>query len=1120
MTDQPHFQRAEPPQAQGQAASNGTLGPFQSIRQLMSARRAFYKRIEEAKAHYSQALRDDNIAASSGTNSGGEDNQPAGKNGVARFVTPIDFAADDNTVVESSLQHDGNEAGGDALSVWKVNLFLRDEREDGIDRANGAAPFDQRFCGKQQPIAVTVVIKFNAANPDVEAPMFRIVSPRITGPSLFHGVVCANDLANGEWSLRRIFDVLLALRAHLIQHCAMEVGTKDGKFSEVEASDGATYIATLHPEWKLQSDVPPEALAKVRELVEAAATNSNQAAYLAQELQQREMQLTRHMVTERRPYADRSPTLTSDHNIYDSETEAMVRHLRELALQRIDEAAAVAATGETLQRRACALFALGRYEEAYYQFRDVKMRYLPTSGNGEGNFSSAVCYELAHCSLKLGLARRALDEALSGIRHSPPGPFATVLHAIATAVAKEEEVELADVVLRARVAAHKAGGAGYHHTHHPSAASSSADSGPAGIVALRKDGSGNHKGGKDGDYDGKDGTSSPQPTAHHNTAAKHAQDVEAAMLEMQSTNLAVSTRSREAFTVLNQLLELSPHNPRVLGAMGFALAISGDALQAYRCIEVATSAAGLDPIGMAILDPPALTPAMQKVWAEHRSMICGWLQTSLLVGQITAAHMARRVAEGLPVDDLEDLERERRDRIIPHQRLHQTQGYDNRKRDDEADEAQSLRHTLTHGEVRTRAGRRRCADPHYAKAVDAAVTGHMFALAAAVRDLFSAMDASTLVYGAGRCEMAEAAQALQLTGLLNQYGPPPPYGSLIDLGHHHQCDMDHLIAGRRTILPQHIDSLLDRVTVERLRGELLGPALALELRGRTITDIIPYQPQQRYDSSEFRRLIAMAPAGSRQQYYMHVRNLALNRMIALLQPTLRAIARDKLTLDRQLQIWAITEGGDIAAAAEMMDRGLKDFLNPQRRFDDLNVDGPRWHRRRVVSEGGLSRHTIHPSRRELEPFYDMRVILLIANRVANSGDVQGAQALLREGASRLAAQGHSSCPSELPCGRCQARVALRHQMNMLASCAAAAKPHVKREGAPAAAVKPVTPLGRPNARESDGDADVDQHTTDHHNGQQHRRNTRQRRHHPSALTVKVAHETSSSSDRGAVQVRG
>jgi tetratricopeptide (TPR) repeat protein len=1083
MSDQPRFQTAEPVQAQGQPSNGNHQGPFHSIRQLMSARRAFHKRIEEVKANHAAQANGNGIsmpssvAARDGNGGGGQSLGPAPPAAVTNaptpshitddtqhhralgvplapegqrqrrgsseitlsvtsngYTTPID-SADDSSAIESSLQHDtGAESSADSLCVWKVNLFLRDEATEGIEHVSGVAPFDQRF-GRDQPVTVTVVIRFNASNPDVEAPMIRILAPRIAGPSLFHGVVCANDLANGEWSLRRAFDVLLALRTHLIQHCAIETGQRGGAFSDLEARDGATYIATLHPEWKLQSDVAPEYLAKARELVEAAAANSNQAAYLAQELQQRELQFTRHLALERRPHLHKPPTAVPENNLYDEETEAMVRHLRELALQRLDEAYAIASTGETLQRRACALFALGRYEEAYDGFNEVRHRYSQINGGGAAPAAgrangggpndddaacSSVCYELAHCSLKLGLPRRAFQEALMGVRHSPPGPFATVLHSIATAVAKEEEQALTDVVLAARVAANKAGFEGGHHTHHPSAASSSATDlsrGPTGDASLN-------------------GPAAIHRRHHH--AAKRARE---AQVDMEQASQAVGRCGRDAFTVLQQLLELSPHNPRVLGAMAFALAIAGDASQASRCLDVATGAAGLDPLGMAILEPPALTPSMQKVWAEHRAMVAGWLQTSLLIGQITAAEAAKRIAEGLPIADLEAYERERRDRIVPlaspAANEYDQHCHDNRMLEDaQVDQSDD---TLQSDHVRRGPRWAHGSFPEsddHGKAINAAIAGHAFALSAAVRDIFSAMDAMALVNGAGRCEFAEAAQALQLTGFLNQYGPPPLLGSLIDLGHFHTSDIDQIIAGRRTILPQHIDSLLERDTVEQLRGEHLGPALALELRDRTITDLIPYQPQKKFDSAEFRRLIAMAPAWSRQQYYNQVRAIVLNKLVGRLQPTLVAIAKDKLTLDRQLMVWAVTEGGgDLVAASEMMDRGLRDYLRESRRHDDLNLDGPRWHRRRMSPQAGLSRHTIRPSRRALEPFYDMRVILLIANRVANGGNLDAAQALLFEAASRLAVSGPSSCPKELPCGRCQARSAVESQLRMLARCA-------------------------------------------------------------------------------------
>uniref|UniRef100_A0A7S1LDR9 Uncharacterized protein n=1 Tax=Neobodo designis TaxID=312471 RepID=A0A7S1LDR9_NEODS len=1113
---QPRFNPAEPPNMPGAAAGRGG-GSFQSIRQLMSARREFHKRVSQSRADgfsdpkKPSAMPKDSVdpnapdgnpstaplsPLASTAEAGPLDDQRLAQAAgvVGHTFVPIEFA--DDGAVEPSTQHDdsvaADEGAAESLCVWKVVLYLRDElatpdpspttppppqqerqtspqpqspqapqpaaagaakpaannnnNNPQVPRPASAnnAPFHERYGlpppsrrpeGAPPPVVkVHVVIKFNASNPDVEAPMIRIRAPRIAGPSLFHGVVCAADLANGQWQLRNTYDVLLALRDHLIQHCGIEAAgagrAGGGKFSDVEASDGATYIASLHPDWKLQADATPQDMSRVRELVEAAASTSNQAAYLAQELQQREVQLTRQIALQRRPLLEKPPALVQDTVLRDEETESMIRHLRELALQRLDEAASIIETGETLQRRACALFALGRYTDAYELFKLVQRRYQQAGGmtssseeedadasdaddeaetsddaghhhrhhhhNGDTpskkakskgkksqasddadedraavDVASPVAYELAHCSLKLNKPRRAFHEALLGIRHSPPGPFASVLHAIATAVAKEELDGVRQAVL---------------HAH---------------VTTL----------------------------SHQRYQQVHGQGTTDAAAAYAAATHKVGSRAKEAFTVLQQLHELSPHNPQVLGAMAYTLAVGGDHAQAQHCLDVANAAAGLDPIAMAILDPPPLTQAMQRVWTEHRAMIADWLPTVTLIAQLETNAAVRRVSQGLPPDPTADEEFERRNRILrtpPPSDDSSSGSYPLSNPSVDEQQAQQLQQQQ---QQQMNAFAHPAVDPEerIRRDIAASEVGMVRALRGAVRIAFTALDAAALVPGAGACEFGEAMLLLQLTGFLGHYGPPPPYGSVIDLAQFHHSKLDHLIAGRRTVLPQHLDSLLDLKTVISLRGEFLGPALALELRQRAWTDFVPFMPQVRYDSAEFRRLIAMTPAASRQQYYHHVRELVLTRTVDALMPTFRSIATDRLALERLRRVWSLTEhGGDISMASEIMERGMRDLHRTRRREEDLSLDGPRWFRRRGTQEHGLSAHRLKPSRKELEPHYDMDVMILVATREANGGDISTARSIVERAAVRLATAGpHRTCPRDMPCTRCRARAAAK-----------------------------------------------------------------------------------------------
>lgn len=232
---------------------------------------------------------------------------------------------------------------------------------------------------------VVLEVRFGEPDADVAPPRVRVAAPIVEGPSLFSGVVCANDVAQGEWRLAAAVDVVCAVRTHLAQTCRV---VKPGEYTEDELSDGARYIATLHPDWKLQSDTDPETIRQATELHDQAQELAARARLGSKS------DATTHLADARR-----------------------------VASQAVD----LVRSAQFLSTRGALSADMGDWAAAHSDFAEARRR----------GASPGCCYAMANASFQLGELDRALGELVQAMPVAP-GPFQGLVRSVALAIGSRE----------------------------------------------------------------------------------------------------------------------------------------------------------------------------------------------------------------------------------------------------------------------------------------------------------------------------------------------------------------------------------------------------------------------------------------------------------------------------------------------------------------------------------------------------------------------------------------------------------------------------------------------------------------------------------------------------------
>ena len=312
-------------------------------------------------------------------------------------ATPSPLAA---TPGSSRSDASGDSDDGD---IFTVNL---EYRYPMLDTGGSPAESDMRRRLKGHS-SVFVVLEFDRENPDARAPRLRIVAPRVVGPSLFQGVVCAGELASGTWRLSRTLDLLLSLRSHIGTLCEVQSGER---FTAAEQSHGQMHIAASHPDWELKTDgVDPTAIKKGAKLMDQAKTLLLRAAETQQAL---ERALARDAMEVELPHSMIPPVYPIGF-LSDSDDDKAEELSTELEQQ---QAAALALCEEAARLVPCAtysgqcgviLFNMRRFADAHRAFCDACDR-LDDNVNR---------FNRANASYMGGEIDRALEEIKTVQRH-------------------------------------------------------------------------------------------------------------------------------------------------------------------------------------------------------------------------------------------------------------------------------------------------------------------------------------------------------------------------------------------------------------------------------------------------------------------------------------------------------------------------------------------------------------------------------------------------------------------------------------------------------------------------------------------------------------------------------
>lgn len=237
------------------------------------------------------------------------------------------------------------------LRVWHVAMRMNLEDADVAARLRG------------HPKVLVKIVFGDDLN---ASPQVSITAPRVVGPSLFLGVVCAKDFAEGEFNIENVVPILHALREHVMAQCTVE---GDGEFAQDERDGGAAWIAANHPEWRVQSSLGSETTSRVSDLLKRA-----RSAWRAAQA------------------AAANPLLIDNNGVAQARWEEAFAAFR--------EAGELMPSAQLFNEFGTALFAANRYDEAHEMFA-LGVRKSPLELHR---------YNLANASFAGGHIERAIAE--------------------------------------------------------------------------------------------------------------------------------------------------------------------------------------------------------------------------------------------------------------------------------------------------------------------------------------------------------------------------------------------------------------------------------------------------------------------------------------------------------------------------------------------------------------------------------------------------------------------------------------------------------------------------------------------------------------------------------------